>query len=100
MIIGEGIKTLAAGASVEIEPEFSATREKAGQFLVTNDSAIADGYKIYVCGPNGKPALGVPAQQAVVIEDRDKFKILAASDNGGAASYIVGQIFGGKIDVG
>lgn len=100
MIKGTGIKSLAAGVSVKIEPTVGLDSERNVQFIVTNDSSLEQGYKLYVCGFDEKEATLVPSQQAVVIEDKDPFYVKAASDNDGACDYIIGQVFGGRIDVG
>lgn len=98
-IKGSGILTLAAGEDVEVRSEFANSQERHTQFIIGNDSLLADGYVIYLLGDNGKEAVPIPAQQAIVIEGDALVKIRAASGNAGDASYTIGQIFGGRITI-
>lgn len=96
-IKGSGILTLAPGDEVEVKPEFFTTDERHSQFTIGNDSDTADGFMIYLLGDNGKEATPIPAQQAVIIEGDALVKIRAKSTNTGDASYVIGQIYDGKI---
>ncbi len=98
-IKGSGILTLAAGEDVEIKPEFATSSEKHSQFTIGNDSAVEDGYMIYLLGDNGKEATPIPAQQAIIVDGDAPVKIKASASNAGAASYVVGQIYGGTISL-
>lgn len=100
-IKGSGVLTLAAGEEVEIKAEFSTSRERHSQILIGNDSIPSltnpEDLKLYLLGDNGKEAFPIPPLQGIIVEGDAVVKIKAAAANTGAASYTVGQIFGGKI---
>lgn len=98
-IKGSGILTLSPGEDVKIDPEFFTSAERHSQFIIGNDSDTADGFMIYLLGDEGKEAVPIPAQQAIIVDGDSKVKIKASANNTGDASYTVGQIYDGKISI-
>ncbi len=95
-IQGEGTQTLAAGASVTIDPHVSLSGissprgDALAQFVVSNENAAGTGKNLYICGTDGLEALPIFPQTVVTLETDAPFKIKNTSDT--TITYTVGRL--------